>query len=222
MLKRNHNSWRTFVILALLTAALPACGASAETPAPTLTGPQLLFADDFSNTASGWLESADGEASQGYRDGRFFFEVRVPDLIVWDNPGLNFKDFGLQVTARQVSGGPDNSYGVLFRYIDEGNFYRFDLTGDGGYAVLKSEHNEWATLADWRQSAHIKPLGEENRIRVVCQGDEMVLYVNGQQLVSVEDDSFERGDVGLFASTFSDPNVEVAFDDLEIWEIGHE
>jgi hypothetical protein len=219
MLKRKHNSWRTFVILALLTAALPACGASAETPTPTPAGPQPLFADDFSNTASGWLESADGQASQGYRDGRFFFEVRVPDLIVWDNPGLNLKDFDLQVTARQVSGGPENSYGVLLRYIDEGNFYRFDLTEDGGYAVLKSEHHEWVTLADWRESAHVKPLGEANRIQVACQGDEMVFYVNDQFLVSVQDDSFERGDVGLFASTFAEPNVEVEFDDLEVWDI---
>jgi len=46
----------------------------------------------------------------------------------------------------------------------------------------------------------------------------MTLYVNGEELASVEDSSFERGDVGLFASTFTDPNVEVEFDNLEIWE----
>jgi hypothetical protein len=221
MLKLSNNPLRTLMV-ALLMATLSACGKGGEPPTPMPAGPQLLFADDFGDTTSDWLESADDQASQGYRDGRFFFEVRVPDLIVWDNPGLNVKDFGLQVTARQVSGGPENSYGVLLRYIDEGNFYRFDLTGDGGYAVLKSEHNEWEILADWRESAHVKPLGEANRIRVVCQGDSMTFYVDGQQLVRVQDDSFERGDVGLFASAFSDPNVEVEFDDLEIWEIGYE
>ena len=63
---------------------------------------------------------------------------------------------------------------------------------------------------------HVNPLGEVNLVRVVCQGPRMTLYANGQELITVEDDAFERGDVGLFASTFADPNVEVEFDDLQI------
>jgi len=113
----------------------------------------------------------------------------------------------------------ESSYGVLFRYIDEGNFYRFDVTGDGYYAVFKLEHGEWVTLADWRASEHVKPQGEVNRIRVVCRGPRMSFYANDEELLSVEDDSFERGDVGLFASTFADPGTEVEFDNLQIWEV---
>lgn len=230
------NRTRLWVFTLILALALPACGntgaqdtstatpvlSSAEgpvlSPVEGPSGPLLLFEDDFSNSGSGWLEAADAESGQGYRNGQFFFEVRSPDLIVWDNAGGNFRDFVLEVEARQMSGALESSYGVLLRYIDDGNFYRFDLTGDGYYAVSKLEYGEWVTLVDWQESAHVKVRGEVNRIRVVCQGPRMTLYVNGGELASVEDSSFERGDVGLFASTFTDPNVEVEFDNLEIWE----
>jgi len=221
---RAHNrlSYLTLIlILAWLTLALPACEKQPAPATPTIVGPHLLLADDFDDPASGWLEAADAEASQGYRDGRFFFQVRAPDLIVWDTADGNFQDFDLEVSAKQASGAPENSYGVLVRYVDEGNFYRFDLTGDGRYAVLKSERGEWQTLVDWQGSAHVRPLGEVNRIQVVCQGSEMTFYANNWVLVSVGDSTFERGDVGLFASTFAEPDVEVEFDDLKIWTVEH-
>ena len=222
MLTRNRLSYLTLIlILALLTLTLPACEKQPAPATPTATGPQLLLADDFDDPASGWLEAADAEASQGYRDGQFFFQVRAPDLIVWEDAGGNFEDFVLEVSARQASGAPENSYGVLLRYVDEGNFYRFDLTGDGSYAVLKLEQGEWQTLVDWQGSAHVRPLGEVNRIQAVCQGTRMTFYVNDQMLDSVEDITFERGDVGLFVSTFAEPDVEVEFDDLEIWTTEH-
>ena len=219
MLNRTSH-WTLALILVFLILALPACGKTGGQNAPTtvFTGPKLLFEDEFSDETSGWLEATDVEASQGYRNDQLFFEVRAPDLIAWDNPGCNFQDFVLEVEARQVSGALENSFGVLLRYIDDGNFYRFDLTGDGYYAVSKSEYREWNILVDWQESAHVKPLGEVNLIKVVCQGPRMTFYVNGQELVSVEDSSFERGDVGLFASTFANPNIEAEFDNLEIWE----
>ena len=160
MLTRNRLSYLTLIlILALLTLTLPACEKQPAPATPTATGPQLLLADDFDDPASGWLEAADAEASQGYRDGQFFFQVRAPDLIVWEDAGGNFEDFVLEVSTRQASGAPENSYGVLLRYVDEGNFYRFDLTGDGSYAVLKSELTLLLLLIIF--SAHLTFFGTE-------------------------------------------------------------
>lgn len=212
--------WFCALTTVLLALTLPACSAMRGqiTPSPS-AGPLLIFEDDFSDPDSGWLEAADAEASQGYRDGKFFFEVEATDLLVWDNSGGNFQDFVLEVEARQVSGDPENSYGVLIRYVDDGNFYRFDLTGDGYYAVSKLENEEWIILADWQTSAYIKPQGEVNLIKIVCQGPKMTFYTNSQELIGVEDSSFERGDVGLFAGTLTSPNVEVEFDNLEIWQV---
>lgn len=221
--------WAFALSLAFLALALSACSNAGTREGPVVTpvlsetegptGPRLLYEDDFDDSTSGWLEAADAESSQGYRNGRFFFEVRSPDLIVWDNAGGNFQDFALEVNARQVTGALESSYGVLLRYIDDDNFYRFDLTGDGYYAVLKLERGEWDTLADWQASERVKPQGEVNLIKVVCQGPRMSFYVGDEELISVEDSSFERGDVGLFAGTFADASAEAEFDNLQVWDV---
>jgi hypothetical protein len=177
-----------------------------------------LFADDFSDPESGWSETSDDESAQGYRDGAYFINVFTPDLAVWSTPGYTFDDFTLQVEAQQTTGDEANEYGLLFRYIDNANFYSFDVTGKGTFALFKLENKEWSTLVNWQTSTYLNPLGELNRLKVVCQGNQITLYANDYELISVTDGSFARGDVGLFAGTFDEPEVEAVFDNLVVTE----
>jgi len=178
-----------------------------------------LFFDDFSDPRSGWLEYSDDESTQGYRDEAYFINISVSDLMVWDHAGHIFDDFALQVDAKQTVGDEGNSYGVVFRYVDEDNFYSFDVTGDGYFSLSKQEGGEWFILVDWQESAHINLIGEPNRLKVTCQGDQITLYINDRLLVSVTDDAFDRGDIGLHASAFTDvPEIEAVFDNLLVTE----
>jgi len=177
----------------------------------------LLF-DDFGDPTSGWTEESDSERAQGYRDGKYFISVSATDWLAWDTPGYNFDDFTLQVDVQQTAGDEGNEYGVLFRYVDEDNFYGFDVSSDGTFALFKRENGEWSTLVDWQESAHINPIGELNHLKVTCLGDRITIYVNDHELVSVTDGSFAQGDVGLFAGTFDVPEVEAVFDNLWVME----
>lgn len=177
----------------------------------------LLF-DDFSDPTSGWPEGVDDNSAQGYRDGTYFVSVSATELAVWSTSGYSFSNFTLQVDAQQTAGNEANEYGVLFRYVDVGNFYSFDITGDGTFALFKLENEEWSTLVDWRESAYINPIGEVNHLKVACQGNRITLYVNDRKLTSATDDSFAQGDVGLFAGTFDVPEVEAVFDNLWVME----
>jgi hypothetical protein len=210
-----------FVLLGLaLTMLLTAVGTPAcrvlSGPEPTPSGPRLPFRDDFDTPRPRWPERADGDAAQGYRDGAFFLRVQAADFVVWETSGGVFHNLALTVEARQISGDPTNSYGAIARYVDENNFYRFDLRGDGRYAVSKLENGQWSLLVDWQTSDAINPPGEVNRIQIVCRETHLTFHANGRELAAVEDASFERGDVGLFASTFDSPPTEVEFDNLAI------
>jgi uncharacterized protein YcbK (DUF882 family) len=55
-----------------------------------------------------------------------------------------------------------------------------------------------------------------NLLEIVCQGEEMGVWVNGVQLTEVRDSSYRRGGVGLYAGSFFEPGVEVYFDDLRV------
>jgi len=53
-----------------------------------------------------------------------------------------------------------------------------------------------------------------NQIKVTCIGDELSLTVNEVLLYSVRDADFSSGDVGLIAGTFTEPGVDIHFDNF--------
>ena len=55
-----------------------------------------------------------------------------------------------------------------------------------------------------------------NQLRVSCIGNELSLSVNGIPLMTVQDDSFASGDIGLGVSTLAPGTAVVEFDNLRV------
>ena len=200
--------WWIVPALGALVVLLVACG-----------GEQLPWADDFSDPASGWQAESDASAEVGYHEGMMRILIRSPNRLAWASAGRGFSDFRLAVEATQVAGPDDNEYGVLVRMQDPDHFYRFSISGDGYYLVNRYDGEEWVALGgDWTPSDAIYRGAATNRLEVVCQGARMAFLVNGVQLVEVEDSSYSRGDIGLYAGSFFEPDVEVYFDNLTATE----
>jgi len=87
------------------------------------------------------------------------------------------------------------------------------------YSVSKSMPEEWVGIVDWTESLAILPNRGVNHIGVRCQGSEMSLYVNGEHLVTVEDESFSKGDIGLFGTTFDEGGAVLCFDNVKVWRL---
>ncbi len=196
------------LLVVALVVLLVACG-----------GGQLPWSDDFSDPASGWQAESDASAEVGYYEGVMRLLVKVPNRLAWASAGREFSDFHLAVEATQVAGPDDNEYGILVRVRDADHFYRFSISGDGYYQVSKYDGEEWVVLSgDWTPSDAIRMGVATNLLEVVCQGTTMTFLANGVTLTQVEDRSYPRGDVGLYAGSFFEPGVEVHFDDLIVTE----
>jgi hypothetical protein len=191
-----------------LVALLVACG-----------GEQLPWSDDFADPDSGWQTESDASAEIGYHEGVMRTLVNVPNRLAWASAGREFSDLHLTVEATQIAGPDDNEYGALVRMRDTDHFYCFSISGDGYYRVSKYDDGKWVALSgDWTPSDAIQTETATNLLEVVCQGATMTLLVNGVTLAQVEDGSYPRGDVGLYAGTFFEPGVEVHFDNLSVME----
>lgn len=177
------------------------------------------YTEDFSKPAGHWGEESDEDGSRAFKDGKYHIRVTSPDLVYWSTAGGNFSDFVLEVEATQVEGPNDNDYGVLVRYVDGDNFYRFKISGDGYYGFDKQEKGEWVTILKWTQSAAIKKGRATNVLKIVCKGNQFVLYVNGVKLASPTDGSFTSGDIGLVVGTFEETGVHISFDNLKMWAL---
>jgi hypothetical protein len=200
--------------LSLTLLLLAACGSSSSlTPLP--------YTDDFSNPNSGWMTVDDPAIKIQYQDGGLDFKIDVLDQIAWSIPKDKlFADFTLDVDATQIEGPDDNGYGVIVRYVDDRNFYRMDISGNGYFDVLKYKAGKWIKLQDWVESAAIKTGAATNHLQVTAKGNQLTFNVNGQKLFAFTDDDFKQGSIGLTAGTLFDyTGVHVAFDNLTLSQV---
>jgi hypothetical protein len=211
----------TCVVLALVWLGIKGRG----TATPVVAGPGaggLVYADDFEDPGSGWDVFAEDDTEAGYSDGEYRVSVNQDNYVAWGTPGdKEFDNFEVEVDARQVEGPLDNNLGLLVRYQpDDDNFYWFEISSDGYYSVDMMQAGEWVGLVDWVESDAINQgTGVTNHLKVVCDGDRFVFYVNGIYLTEVTDATFASGNVGLAAGTFDEPGVVVVFDNLRLYSL---
>lgn len=199
---------RLFLLVILLAACQP-------TPSPTPVLP--LFYDDFSQNRGLWEIFSEADAKAQIDNGQMDLTITQPGKIALAMSALNVADFDLSVSSTLTGGGLTNSYGLVFRYIDNGNFYRLDLTGDGLWGVSRRLNDQWISMVDLKASPAIQVgLTKPNALRILARGGTFMFYANGTLLGSVSDNNLPVGRIGLFASTFDDPTVQVGFDNVRV------
>ncbi len=188
-------------------------------PPPTSAPPaaDILFEDDFSDSASGWDRYSDADGSTDYFNGSYRITVNKDTYFYWANPYRTFTDVVVEVQAQKTSTGDDIQYGIICRHSDVNNWYVLVVSGDG-YAAIRKRYqgSDLTYIADWVQSSAINTGNTMNTLRAECIGSRLALYVNGQLVIEVNDADIPNGDVGLLAGTFSDLSVEVLFDNYVV------
>ncbi len=201
-----------FLILGLASCSLQDVGAS-QTNQPSGT---VLFADDFSSTTSGWDRQQFGEEGiMDYDGGGYRMLVNALQANFWSTPHKDFSDVRLEVDAGKLGGPDENRIGLICRSSGD-SYYFFMIGSDGFYGVgLYKDHQ--ATLlgqSALQSSSQIRTGAAVNHLRFDCVGNKLAAYVNGVGLAQAQDSRLRHGDVGLLAGTFSQPGVDVVFDNF--------
>jgi len=216
------------VWLALLAGLwLAACGGRPLLPtfddpgaasAPEPSGP---FRDEFTpGQTANWLLEQDELGSTAVANEQLVITVAAPNTIQYATlTDRTFGDFVLEVDAWQRGGAPESSYGVLFRVQDDGQFYRFDITGNGLYMIeRRAADGTWTRLlTEWTATAAINQgLNVANRLKIIANGPELAFYVNDILLTQLSDSSLSEGRIGLDAGSFAGNALQVSFDNVSV------
>jgi hypothetical protein len=205
---------------------------SVVTPTPTPKG-SPLFADSFTNNDNGWdLQGDPGKYSVTISNGTLSLEDDDNHLLWELLPGnRTFTDFELFVDVNLSKGDQNNGYGLYIRGASNQNtdlatYYRFELYGDGSYAIFKgvvdaAGNSSSTKLVDYTSSSAILPQGAVNHIEIVARGSSMTLIVNGQTLKTITDSSYPGGSVALFVSNLqgSRPGARATFSNFAIYPL---
>lgn len=168
-----------------------------------------------------WSVGDDIYSSGQVRDGVYDLLIKNDDVSRWAAAGETFDDGIYTVEATQVEGPLDNGYGMLFRAdVKAGNFYLFKISGDGYVWIGRYRDGaEEAPLVGghWFESKAVRQgLNVTNTLRVIAESGNLIFFVNDQEVGRVTDNTFRRGDIGLFAQTLGFSGVRVAFDNFSV------
>jgi hypothetical protein len=179
---------------------------------------QVLFQDDFSEPSGDWPVQADSGGFTGYQDGAYRIQVEQPFTERQAIADFKTADALIQVMTTRNGGPTDNRFGILCRYQDALNYYSFQISTDGYFAVLKVAEGTPGLLgmeSMWRHES-LRPGQAQHFIEVKCAGDELNLKVDGELLISVRDSSFTTGAVGVSAGTFREGGTDILFDRFQV------
>ncbi|GAC1643158.1 MAG: hypothetical protein NVS4B12_07140 [Ktedonobacteraceae bacterium] len=126
-------------------------------------------------------------------------------------------------------GNAKNGYGIYIRCsLDQnGNpttYYRFELYGDGTYAIFKSVVDSRKVsaillkLVSYTMNNVIQKQGSKNHIEIDAKGNIVIIRINGQVVKTFSDSSYGAGTVALFVSNVQNasPGAQVKFSNLTI------
>lgn len=207
-------------MLALLIAlAMTACQ---PRPGEGIALGDVLLEEDFSQTYA-WENYADPAIQVDFRveDGVYRAQARDGGFM-WALNATPHTNVAIQADTQQLSDYANNAYGIICRASPgkNGDGYYFMISGDGNYTLRRGSTDRVRALIPWTYSPAIQQGRSINRIRIVCVGDYLALYVNGDFVAETRDDYFSRGYTGLTAAVPEGGEVDVTFDNLRIWSAG--
>jgi hypothetical protein len=208
-----------FFAMPLALAAL-ACQFSlpvAPTQSPPAQTGDTLYFDDFTNLSSGWDHFSSAEGTMDYDGSGYRFLVNALQANFWSTPGKSFKDVRMEVDVAKISGPDENRIGLLCRFVED-NYYFFMVSSDGYYTIGKYIGGNAILLgqSEMQYTDAIHTGLAVNHLRADCVGDTFAFYVNGSPVAQAQDADLVEGDIGLLAGTFTQPGVDVIFDNFVV------
>lgn len=191
---------------------------------PIFGGSDVLLSDDFSSVQ--WGTGTDTDSSVEYVNETLQFIVFTDNYFVWSTPDdEDYSNVHIEVTAINNSTDPNTAFGIICNMQITDVSYYFAVTLSGQYAIAKSQialDDVFLTNNDaWADSDLIAQNASSYRIGADCGGGgTLTLYVDGQQIDSVNDTDYGSGNVALFTWSADEPaGANMSFDDFEMKEL---
>jgi hypothetical protein len=239
--KENEMKSNTHVFLAIAYLALVALSCQAVSNLggggdpvntnipddPATEGPQsgdVILDDDFSTTR--WGTGTDADSAVEYVSGTLQMIVFTKNWFVWSTPNdQDYENIHMEVTVINNDTDPTTAFGIMcHQQVIDDSFYYFAITPAGQYAIAEASlaaNDVFLTNDDqWEYSDFVAANADSYRIGADCGNGTLTLYVDGQQVASVSDDTYTSGGVALFVWSGEEvDSANVSFDDFLMTEL---
>ena len=139
------------------------------------------------------------------KDGRLFnaSQVRVPNRVLFGSNIVTRKSFSDGIFRFQIEATDFRvAYGIVFRYKDEGNYYRLDFNSLCS-KLVRIDENNYAEIKLPKNFCYV-PARHPTWVDLVCHGSRFSVFINGIERLSFEDPTHSEGNFGFVSA--SEPN----------------
>jgi hypothetical protein len=205
----------SFILLAFfLSSCLPS---QARILSSSKSG-DLLYQEGFEDNTTGWARISNDNGIMDYDSGGYRILIKQPKLNMWSTPEKDFGDTRIEADVIKLNGPDENRMGLLCRY-QSGNYYFFIISNDGYYVIGKFIGGLTLLLGQSEmQASETIQKGMMNHLRADCIGNKLTFYINFSEVASATDTDLPTGDVGVLAGAFSEPGVDVLFDNFVVMQ----
>ena len=122
-------------------------------------------------------------------------------------------DLRLRLLADDTGNSTDwinGAIGVMFGFVDNDNYYRMDISSLEGHRKLWKR--EAGVFTELNTSPQSYSLGKWFNLRIVHQNGVILVYMDGEKIMAVEDNTFSGGRLALFCAR----NESCSFDNVFI------
>jgi len=208
------------------STALPATSLPApENTATAIVKAPSIFEDDFSSEQ--WGTGTDSDSSTEYADNALQMIVYTQNWFVRSWPAIKeYKNIHLEVSVTNNGTDTTTAFGLICNMQSStDDYYYFAITPSGQYVIAKAAAGQkdlFLTNNDEWGDSNLIPLDASSyRLGADCGNNALTLYVNGQEIDSVNDSSYSSGSIALFTWSGTDEGTttDVSFDDFLITKL---
>ncbi|HMV28512.1 MAG TPA: hypothetical protein PKJ84_09955 [Anaerolineales bacterium] len=195
------------------------------TEAPVQPAANVLLSDDFSSP-SAEMETYSGDGGSAGTENGVYVVRSTADLWQWGKSNSQFDNAIFEADITMIAGPTNNNagFGIICRLSERDDTsidgYMFAISGDGYYTIRHIVSSNMTALVDWTESSVINQGNASNHLRATCNGSDLRLEVNGQEVASAiaPADGPTNGTMAFAAISFEtdQPYAEGHFDNLTV------
>lgn len=189
---------------ALFGSLLAVKATTADLPAaPAASRARTLVKETFDPPMLPWQQ----DAHRQLKDGALYLTAPDRQYVLAGLADARLSDYTTTLAVERLSGPVNGRVGLLARLQPDGRQgYLLAIAGDGAWSVLKLGSARGEVLTSG--AARLKP--GINTLSARCAGSALTFALNGAELARVQDGTWPRGGLGLYA----DNGVKARFTSL--------
>jgi hypothetical protein len=200
---------------------------SVETVAPVSDSPWYLEEFTSDTSLDNWTMFSftqesdtkfDNETHVYTNNGGVWFDINIPDTYIYlFNENYTYDDVSIETEVENT--GPHNSQyiNLVCRYTPDEGWYEFSVAASGKVQLWRYSFDKGYILIEEGGSTAINQGNATNDFKMTCEGNELSLFINGEQWQhAFKDSNYREGYVGISAGTMNVFPIQVFFNWVEV------